>query len=66
MSAKTEHQVNDIHLELKHSKASQAQLASMLSAEKQAHAATAASLEQAQRKNFREVQELKAKVPRYV
>ena len=62
LSAKTEQEVNDLNLKLKHSEASQAHLASMLSAEKQAHAATAASLKQTQQMNIREVQQLQAKV----
>lgn len=62
LSAKTEQQVNDIHLKLQHSQASQAHLASMLSVEKQAHAATAALLKQIQQNNMREVQELESKV----
>ena len=62
LSSKRDQEVNDIHLKLKHSEASQAHLASMLSVEKQAHAVTAASLKQTQEKNIREVQQLEAKV----
>ena len=59
---KTEQEVSEIHLKLRHSEASQAHLESRLSVEKLAHAATAASLRQTQQKNIREVQELEAKV----
>lgn len=62
LSAKTEQEANDIYLKFKHSEASQAHLASMLRVEKQAHAATAASLKQTQQKSVREVQDLEAKV----
>ena len=62
LSAKTEQDVTEIQLKLKHSETCQASLANLLNTEKQAHAVALASLEQTQQKNVREVQELHAKV----
>lgn len=62
LSAKTEQEVTDIHIKLKHSEANEARLLNSLNTEKQAHAVAVASLEQSQQKHVRVVQDLHGKV----
>jgi predicted nucleic acid-binding Zn-ribbon protein len=62
MASQTELEKNDMHQKLKRSEASQAHLSSMLSAEKQAHAAAVASLQQIQQGHSQQIKETKDQV----
>ena len=62
MASQTELEKNDLHQMLKRSEASQAHLSSMLSAEKQAHAAAVASLQQIQQGHSQQMKETKDQV----
>ena len=62
MSSETERTTSDMYQKLRHSEAQQMHLSSMLSVEKQAHAAAMASLQQSQQMHTQEMQELNEQV----
>lgn len=62
MSSETERTTSDMYQKLRRSEAQQMHLSSMLSVEKQAHAAAMASLQQSQQMHTQEMQELNEQV----